>query len=125
MTLEGVEKIGVLLINLGGPGRVEEIRPFLYNLFADVFIFPLPLMSIFRRPLARMISYFRAKKVRYQYEAIGGGSPILALTRDQAGALSALLNEAGEKYKVAVAMRYSSPPTPLNTMAKLYCLAGL
>jgi len=29
------EKIGVLLLNLGGPETLDDVQPFLYNLFAD------------------------------------------------------------------------------------------
>lgn len=31
----GDEKIGVLLLNLGGPETLEDVQPFLFNLFAD------------------------------------------------------------------------------------------
>lgn len=29
------EKLGVLLLNLGGPDTLNDVQPFLYNLFAD------------------------------------------------------------------------------------------
>lgn len=29
------EKVGVLLLNLGGPDTLNDVQPFLYNLFAD------------------------------------------------------------------------------------------
>ena len=35
----GDEKIGVLLLNLGGPETLEDVQPFLFNLFADPVIF--------------------------------------------------------------------------------------
>ncbi|MDB9523408.1 ferrochelatase, partial [Dolichospermum circinale CS-1225] len=28
-------RIGVLLLNLGGPDKLEDVGPFLYNLFSD------------------------------------------------------------------------------------------
>lgn len=31
----GNEKIGVLLLNLGGPETLDDVQPFLFNLFAD------------------------------------------------------------------------------------------
>lgn len=31
----GDDKIGVLLLNLGGPETLEDVQPFLFNLFAD------------------------------------------------------------------------------------------
>ena len=35
-------RVGVLLLNLGGPDRLEDVRPFLYNLFSDPEIIRLP-----------------------------------------------------------------------------------
>lgn len=29
------ERVGVLLLNLGGPETLDDVQPFLYNLFAD------------------------------------------------------------------------------------------
>lgn len=29
------DKVGVLLLNLGGPETLDDVQPFLYNLFAD------------------------------------------------------------------------------------------
>ncbi|MFO7761945.1 MAG: ferrochelatase, partial [Desulfobia sp.] len=28
-------KTGIILLNLGGPDRLDDVEPFLYNLFAD------------------------------------------------------------------------------------------
>ena len=33
--LLGTEKVGVLLLNLGGPETLDDVQPFLFNLFAD------------------------------------------------------------------------------------------
>ena len=33
--LAGNEKVGVLLLNLGGPETLDDVQPFLFNLFAD------------------------------------------------------------------------------------------
>lgn len=38
-SLVGDEKIGVLLLNLGGPETLEDVQPFLFNLFADPVTF--------------------------------------------------------------------------------------
>lgn len=35
-------KVGVLLLNLGGPDTLEDVQPFLKNLFADDSIIRLP-----------------------------------------------------------------------------------
>lgn len=33
--LTGDDKVGVLLLNLGGPETLDDVQPFLFNLFAD------------------------------------------------------------------------------------------
>lgn len=45
------DKIGVLLLNLGGPETLDDVQPFLFNLFADPvtsfrFFFSLCLMRL-------------------------------------------------------------------------------
>lgn len=34
------EKVGVLLLNLGGPETLNDVQPFLFNLFADPVCWP-------------------------------------------------------------------------------------
>ena len=36
------ETVGILLLNLGGPDTLDDVEPFLYNLFSDPEIFSLP-----------------------------------------------------------------------------------
>lgn len=43
---EQTEKVGVLLLNLGGPETLDDVQPFLYNLFNDDSIIRLPPQSI-------------------------------------------------------------------------------
>lgn len=99
-----MKKKAVILTNLGGPENIEEVRDFLYNLFSDPDIFPLP--SLLQKPLAYAIARFRYKKSQEYYRKIGGGSPILKETKEQAAALQ---KELGEDFYVTVAMRYSKP----------------
>ncbi|MGB0874909.1 MAG: ferrochelatase, partial [Synechococcus sp.] len=40
--LIGMSRVGVVLLNLGGPERIQDVGPFLYNLFADPEIIRLP-----------------------------------------------------------------------------------
>ena len=59
------ERVGVLLLNLGGPECLDDVQPFLYNLFADPDIIRLPAaVSFLQRPLAALVSTLRAPKVR-------------------------------------------------------------
>lgn len=127
-------KIGVLLLNLGGPGSLEDVQPFLYNLFADPDIIRLPeTVRFLQKPLASLISTLRAPKSQEGYAAIGGGSPLREMTEQQASALETALNNAyekktceldgsfetktdddavkEEKFKVFVGMRYWHPFT--------------
>ncbi|CAM9105595.1 unnamed protein product [Choristocarpus tenellus] len=106
-------KVGVLLLNLGGPTVAEDVEGFLYNLFADPDIIRLPpLVSFLQKPLASIISARRAPKSKAAYEAIGGGSPIVKYTRAQADGISKRLQQRGFKdAKAYVAMRYWHPFT--------------
>jgi ferrochelatase len=104
-------RIGVVLFQLGGPDSVEAIEPFLYNLFCDPDIIDFPFARIGRRPLAKLISTTRAKKVRHHYSVIGGGSPIRHFTERQARALQRKLQGAGLDAHCFVAMRYWHPFT--------------
>lgn len=85
--------VGVLLLNLGGPERSEDVEPFLYNLFADPDIIRLPAgISWLQRPLASFVSKRRAPKSRAAYDSIGGGSPLGYWTREQGKALEAAIS---------------------------------
>ncbi|MBF0491439.1 MAG: ferrochelatase [Deltaproteobacteria bacterium] len=107
-----MQKIGVVLFNLGGPHNLAAVQPFLYNLFLDPNIFTFPLASLVRKPLARFISSRRAKKSSPYFEYMGGKSPIIDLTLDQARELERRLNKGPHtQFKVVVAMRYWYPLT--------------
>ena len=105
------EKVGVVLLNLGGPDSLEAVEPFLFNLFNDPEIINFPLSFLFRKRLAKLISSRRAPSIQKQYEKIGGRSPIVELTNRQAGLLEENLREKGIDAKVYVAMRYWRPFT--------------
>lgn len=105
------EKIGVVLLNLGGPDSLDAVEPFLFNLFNDPDIIDFPLSFLFRKRLARFISSRRSGRVRAQYAEIGGKSPILDLTRRQAEMLGEKLKAAGVDARVRIAMRYWKPFT--------------
>ena len=103
-------KVGVLLLNLGGPETLEDVQPFLFNLFADESIIRLPAaVSFLQRPLAQLISTLRAPKSAEGYRAIGGGSPLLRITMEQAAALERALEARGTDARVYVGMRYWKP----------------
>lgn len=103
-------RVGVLLLNLGGPEQLQDVRPFLYNLFSDPEIIRLP-FAWMQKPLAWMISTMRYKKSQENYKAIGGGSPLRRITEEQALALQGSLQEKGQDIRVYVGMRYWNPFT--------------
>jgi len=97
-------RTAVVMMNLGGPDSPEAVHPFLFNLFSDPAIIPLP--ALLRLPLARLVSSRRTRVARAIYARLGGGSPLLANTEAQARALEAAL---GPGHRCFVAMRYWHP----------------
>ena len=102
-------KKAVILFNLGGPDKLENVEPFLFNLFNDPAILNLP--TLLRYPLAKLISNRRAPTARKIYEELGGSSPILKLTKEQSFALETKLNQTQkeDKYKCFIIMRCWNP----------------
>ncbi|MBX7219891.1 MAG: ferrochelatase [Blastocatellia bacterium] len=97
------QRLGVLLVNLGGPEKIEDVYPFLFNLFSDPEIIQLP-FSFLQKPVAWLIATTRRKKSEGYYRKIGNGSPQRALTEKQAAALQAELQRQGLEAKVYVGM---------------------
>jgi len=103
---EGKTKYGVVLMNMGGPSTLDDIRPYLRRVLADPMLIRLPGGARWQGVFASLVSSRRAKKVYSRYEMIGGGSPLLVETEKLADQLA---TETG--LPVAVAMRYSAPFT--------------
>ena len=99
-------KKAVILFNLGGPDKLESVEPFLFNLFNDPGIISIP--SIFRYPLAKLLSKKRTPIAKNIYREIGNKSPILELTENQAKSLENNLSKIG-KYKCFIVMRCWHP----------------
>jgi len=104
------EKIGVVLLNLGGPDSLSAVEPFLYNLFVDPDIINFPGSFLVRKPLAKLISSTRHPKIQEQYKQIGGKSPLKEFTLGQCRLLEIELNKKFPA-KVYAAMRYWHPFT--------------
>ena len=102
-------KKAVILFNLGGPDKLENVEPFLFNLFNDSAILNLP--KIFRFPLAKLIANRRAPVAKKIYGELGGSSPILKLTMEQSNELEKRLNKNKDldEYKCFVVMRCWHP----------------
>lgn len=103
-------RVGVLLLNLGGPEQLQDVRPFLFNLFSDPEIIRLPVPWL-QKPLACLISRLRSEKSKKNYEQIGGGSPLRRITEAQGKALGKKLTEIGQDAQIYIGMRYWHPFT--------------
>jgi protoporphyrin/coproporphyrin ferrochelatase len=111
-------KTGIVMMNLGGPATLDEVEPFLLELFADREIIQLPLQSWLGPYIARR----RAPRVRGLYAAIGGGSPILRHTTAQGQGMVERLDRLSPEtapHGFYVAFRYVTPKSDdaLRTMA--------
>ena len=104
-------RTAIVLFNLGGPDDLASVEPFLVNLFSDREIIELPFGAALQPVMARLIAKMRGPSVRRNYARIGGGSPQLRITREQASALEYHLNGALDSgpFRVFIAMRYSRP----------------
>lgn len=99
-------KTAVVLLNLGGPDRIEAVKPFLFNLFYDPAI--TELAAPFRWLFAKLITAKRLKDVQANYRIMGGKTPLLEETEAQARALDRALAADGD-IRCFVAMRYWHP----------------
>ena len=96
------------MLNLGGPATLDDVQPFLLELFADREIIQLP----FQRWLGPFIARRRTPKVRGLYASIGGGSPILRHTEAQGRGMVARLDQLSPEtgpHRFYVAFRYARP----------------
>jgi protoporphyrin/coproporphyrin ferrochelatase len=82
----------VLVVSFGGPGGLEDIRPFLANVLRG-----------------RRVAPERVEAVARHYELFGGVSPIAEITRRQAQGLEERLARAGHPLPVYVGMRNWHP----------------
>ncbi|MBN3922107.1 ferrochelatase [Nostoc sp. NMS4] len=103
-------RVGVLLLNLGGPDKLDDVGPFLYNLFSDPEIIRLPFRWL-QKPLAWFIATRRTRTSQENYKQIGGGSPLRRITEAQGEALKEQLGFLGQEVNIYVGMRYWHPYT--------------
>jgi len=87
-----MNRIGLLVMAYGGPNTIDEVEPYLLDVRGY-------------RPTSQEI----INEVRERYREIGGRSPILEQTREQAAALETALNADGQDFKAFVGMRHWHP----------------
>ncbi|CEL60757.1 ferrochelatase [Rhizoctonia solani AG-1 IB] len=100
----------IVMMNMGGPVDLDEVHPYLSRLFHDGDLIPLPA----QKWIAPWIAKRRTPKIREQYAAIGGGSPILKWTQYQGQEMVKLLDELSPEtapHKSYVMFRYAQPLT--------------
>jgi ferrochelatase len=101
-------KTGIVLLNMGGPETLDDVEPFLRNLFLDRDILRIPGQRI----IGPLIAKRRSPRIREQYAAIGGGSPIRRLTEWQGRAMAERLDRLSPEtgpHRAYVAFRYTPP----------------
>ena len=136
MTANQIKKqqIAILMLNMGGPSKLEDVGPFLNRLFSDKDIMKLPFQRFVCAKLVinnikiifnsnylssiSMVGPYLAKRrtsaVQKKYSEIGGGSPILKWTNIQGEKLIEELNSSCSSYgifKHYVGFRYADPLT--------------
>lgn len=95
---------GIILLNMGGPNNLDEVEVFLKNMFNDKNIITVK-SNLLRSFIAFMITTFRKKVAKENYEKIGGFSPIVSYTQK-------LIEKLQTKFcdlKVEFAMAYTPP----------------
>ena len=102
-----MNRVAVVLANLGGPDSPAAVLPFLRNLFRDPAILQ-GVPSIARWPLAEWIARRRAPEARAIYDRLGGCSPIRQNCEAQATALTNTLCQSGE-FQTFLSMRCWHP----------------
>jgi ferrochelatase len=103
-------KAALLLVNMGGPNSLDQVRGYLRAIFLDPAILPVP--SPFRGLLASVISSRRSGIVEDRYRLIGGHSPLLHWTERLRSEIASALQHNGEDTLVAYAFRYAAPLIP-------------
>ncbi len=97
-------KKAVVLLNMGGPNNLLEVKTFLQNMFNDPYILSIK-SSFFRSLLASFITHKRLEEAQSNYQAIGGKSPLVEHTF----ALCETLRQLNSSYFYTYAMRYTPP----------------
>ena len=119
MTGVGEGKPAIILLSMGGPERLTDVRKFLFNIFSDRALIRLPGGALLQKPFAFLISALRSKKVQARYEQIGGRSPLLKWSRMQAAQVEEQLRREIAGVRCYVGMQYFTP-TVREAILKAY-----
>lgn len=97
-------KRALVLLNMGGPNNLDEVKLFLTNMFNDRNIITVK-SDLLRRFIAFMITSSRTKAAQRNYAKLGGKSPLVGYTQQLVNKLQTHLPEL----YVTFAMRYTPP----------------
>ena len=122
-SFENTKKLGVVLLNMGGPDSLEAVHPYLVNILRDPFILDMPFGVLVRPWLSRIIAKKRAPHSAARYEEIGGKTPLNAIAQEQAQVLEKALADLGVDACVLPGMRYWTPLT--ETAIQEFSKAGM
>ncbi len=105
-------KNAIVLMNMGGPNNLDEVKVFLTNMFNDKYIIGAP--QPIRAMIAWLITSKRLGEAQENYSLLGGMSPIVGHTKRLVRRLNRVLDDAD----VFHVMRYT-PPFADEVMPKL------
>lgn len=103
-------KTAILMLNMGGPQKLDQVHDYLLNIMTDRDMIQLPVQS----KLGPWIAKRRTPEVQKKYGEIGGGSPILKWTRLQGELMCKQLDKVSPEtapHKSYVGFRYVDPFT--------------
>ncbi len=95
-------KKAIVLMNMGGPNNLDEVKVFLTNMFNDKYIIGAP--QPIRAMIAWIITTLREKEAKHNYSLLGGMSPIVGHTKRLVRRLTKQLG-----VDVYYVMRYTPP----------------
>ncbi|PHS56832.1 MAG: ferrochelatase [Sulfurimonas sp.] len=100
-----MKKEAVILLNMGGPNKLEEVEMFLKNMFADKNILTMK-SDLMRKIVGGLIVFNRTESSQEIYRQLGGKSPIVGHTKSL---VKKLQDRLGDNVIVDFVMRYTPP----------------
>jgi ferrochelatase len=103
-------KTAVMIVNMGGPDNLDSVKQYLTNIFEDPAIISYPVGQFLRNKFAAKLANSRYEESKEIYKLLGGKTPLLEITNEQASALEKSLNKENMgTFTVIPAMRYWHP----------------
>ncbi|MDD5406280.1 MAG: ferrochelatase [Sulfurovaceae bacterium] len=104
-------KKAILLLNMGGPNDLDEVKIFLNNMFNDHRIISAP--KPIRWLISKLIIWKREEEAKSNYSKLNGKSPIVKYTQELIETLSKEVDA-----NIYAVMRYT-PPFAMEVLEKL------